>query len=68
MKLSEQKNVFELVKDNHSHVACMKCSDVIDIDLNIESIVNEVKKRSNYKLESNSLIFNGVCPRCSALK
>lgn len=68
VKLSGQKSVFELVKDNHSHVACMKCSDVIDIDLNIESIVNEVKKRSNYKLESNSLIFNGVCPRCSALK
>ena len=68
VKLLGQKNVFELVKDNHSHVACMKCSDVIDIDLNIESIVNEVKKRSNYKLESNSLIFNGVCPRCSALK
>jgi len=68
VKLSGQKNVFELVKDNHSHVACLKCSNVLDIDLNIESIMNEARSVSNYKIESNSLIFTGVCPRCSALK
>lgn len=68
VKLSNQKNVFELVKNNHSHVRCVECADIIDIDLNLESILHEVKSISNYKIESNSLIFNGVCPRCSTLK
>lgn len=68
VKLADQKNVFELVKDDHSHVACMKCSDIVDIDLNIGSITDEVQKITNYQVESNSLIFNGLCPRCSALK
>lgn len=67
VKLSGQKNVFELIKDNHSHVACLKCTDIIDIDLNIEAILQEVKSISDYKIESNSLIFNGLCPKCSAL-
>ena len=67
VKLSGQKNVFELIKDNHSHVACLKCTDIIDIDLNIEVILQEVKSISDYKIESNSLIFNGLCPKCSAL-
>ena len=68
VKLSDQKNVFELVKNNHSHVVCLKCTDIIDIDLNIEAILHEVKSISDYKIESNSLIFNGICPRCSTLK
>lgn len=67
VKLPEQKNVFELIKDEHSHVACIKCNVVIDIDLDVSEIVTKVKDASNYKLSSNSLIFNGVCPRCSTL-
>lgn len=68
VKLSDQKNVFELIKDEHSHVTCIRCNLVMDIDLEIEDVLQKVKKISNYSLNSNSLIFNGICPRCSSLK
>ena len=68
VKLSDQKNVFELAKEEHSHVTCRKCNLVVDIDLEMDDILQKVKSVSNYKLSSNSVIFNGICPRCSALK
>ena len=68
VKLSDQKNVFELVKDEHSHVRCIKCNVVSDIKLDVAEILTKVQDLSKYNLNSTSLIFNGVCPRCSALK
>ena len=68
VKLANQKNVYELIKDEHSHVTCTQCNVVMDIDLDVLDIVKEVQKLSHYDLTTNSLTFNGVCPRCSALK
>lgn len=68
VKLSDQKNVFELVKTEHSHVTCTRCNIVMDIDLDVQDILSKVQNASKYNLSSNSLVFNGVCPRCSALK
>ena len=68
VKLSDQKNVFELVKSEHSHVTCTRCNIVMDIDLDVQDILSKAQKASHYNLSSNSLIFNGVCPRCLALK
>ncbi|MFT5660175.1 MAG: Fur family peroxide stress response transcriptional regulator [Sulfurimonas sp.] len=68
VKLPDQKNVFELEKNEHSHVTCTKCSTVMDIDLDVQEILNKAQNVSNYHLSSNSLIFNGVCPRCLTLK
>jgi Fur family transcriptional regulator, peroxide stress response regulator len=68
VKLPEKKNVFELVKEKHSHVVCSKCSSIIDIELDVHEVVEQVKELTHYKIESNSLVFNGLCPRCSALK
>jgi Fur family peroxide stress response transcriptional regulator len=67
VKISKQKNVFELVKDEHSHVTCVKCKVVMDIALDVSDIITKVKDASKYSLDSNSLIFNGTCPRCAAL-
>lgn len=68
VKLPEQKNVFELAKGEHSHVTCTKCNVVMDIDLDTDDVVQKAQSMSKYKLSSNSIIFNGLCPRCSTLK
>lgn len=68
VKLSEQKNVYELMKESHSHVTCTKCNKILDVELDVKSILKKVKEVSNYHLDTSSLTFNGVCPRCSTLK
>ncbi len=64
VKIPHQKSVYELTKDNHSHVVCSHCQTIMDIDLDISNILNEAKRLSDYSLVKSSIVFNGICPNC----
>lgn len=68
VKLPDQKNVFELEKSEHSHVTCIKCNGVMDVNLNVQEILNKAQDITNYHLSSNTLVFSGVCSKCLVLK
>jgi Fur family peroxide stress response transcriptional regulator len=67
VKIPNQKSRYELSKLPHSHVVCQKCGKVEDLELDLNSITDEATKRTNYKIDSDALIFSGVCPECSNL-
>lgn len=64
VKLANRKNVYELIKEDHSHMVCLKCQEIVDIKLNLSCLYEEVTAKSEYKLESSSLTFNGICEKC----
>lgn len=64
VQIPHKKNVYELKKNAHSHIICSKCSEILDINLNTEKLIAEAEKKSNFKLNSNSLVFSGICSRC----
>lgn len=64
VKIPHQKNVYELTKDEHSHIVCSKCDSIIDIDLDISTILNQAKRESHYSLKTSSIVLNGICPKC----
>lgn len=65
LKIPEQKNVYELSKAEHSHVICIECKKVMDIRLDIATLLLEAKNISKYTFQTSSIILNGTCPRCS---
>ncbi len=65
VQIPHQKNVYELVKKEHSHVACSKCNAIMDIDLDISTILTQAKSLSDYSLNESFIVFNGICPQCS---
>jgi len=64
VKIPKQKSVYELTKDEHSHVVCSKCNDILDIKLDTSAIVTQASKLSHYSLEKSSIVFNGICSNC----
>ena len=65
VKLSNKKAVYELIKEEHSHVVCSKCNSIMDITLKTKEIIHQAMKLSGYELNSSSLLFSGTCPKCT---
>ena len=64
VKLNNQKNLYELHKERHSHVVCTECKSIMDIQVNVSDVLHEAQDISHYELNESSLTFHGVCPRC----
>ena len=64
VKIPHQKSVYELTKREHSHVVCTKCNAIMDVELEVDSIVNQAKNLSDYSLEACSIVLKGICPNC----
>ena len=68
VKLPNKKSVYELTKQEHSHVVCSECSEVIDITLDKSTLCAQAKQESKYTLKSSSIVFDGICPSCNKNK
>ncbi len=64
VKIPHQKSVYELTKEEHSHVVCTQCQTIMDIDLDISQVLSDAKQLSSYSLDESAIIFNGICPKC----
>lgn len=67
VKIPNQKNVYELTQQEHSHVVCSKCEDILDIELDTSTLINQASSMSNYKLDKSSIVLNGICPKCATI-
>ncbi len=58
---------FELVSrdEHHHHLVCIKCGVVEDVEVNEESLVAKIEKKSNFKIQRHSLEFFGLCRNCN---
>lgn len=64
VKLPNNKNVYELVKQNHSHLLCKNCGAVIDIDLSTEQIEQTVTQEHNFSIDKTDVVLSGICKNC----
>lgn len=64
VKIPHAKTVYELTKDSHAHLACRNCNNVEDIILSLDQVVESVTAKTNFKIESNDLLFLGLCKNC----
>lgn len=60
------KSCFEIAKDHHHHLVCLKCSSFTKIPASGEITRKEEKiaKRNNFKIINHSLDFYGICRKC----
>jgi len=65
VKIPNEKSVYELTKELHSHLVCNHCHKIEDISLNTTALLDEASKKSDFKLEDISIVFTGVCSKCS---
>jgi Fur family peroxide stress response transcriptional regulator len=66
IKIPNSKSVYEIKKNEHSHVVCSKCHEISDIELNTNDLLKEAEVLSNFSLDKSAIVFNGICPNCAA--
>ncbi len=64
VKIPNKKSLYELNRDEHSHILCLKCNAISDIDLNKSNLLKEAEEISGYKIYQTSILFSGLCPKC----
>lgn len=64
VKVPNIKSKYEIVKPQHVHLLCQNCGEFIDLDLNMDTLVNEASSRSHYKLFETNVVLSGLCEKC----
>ena len=65
VKIPETKSVYELTKTEHAHMVCSCCGSICDIMLDVSSIVKEASTLTDFRINSTSVVLNGICGKCS---
>ncbi len=63
VKIPNAKAVYELVKEDHSHLVCSSCGIIEDI--HVDTSVLETSVQTDFKIENTSVVFSGICHKCS---
>jgi len=64
IKIPNQKSVYELAKEAHSHLVCDKCGIVEDITLDLSSISELASHQTKFQISKADLVFSGLCSNC----
>ncbi|MGB6328471.1 MAG: Fur family transcriptional regulator [Halarcobacter sp.] len=64
VKIPETKSVYELIKEEHSHLVCSSCGKIEDIMIDTSVLQSSLLKQSSFKVQSSEVIFTGVCENC----
>ena len=65
VQVPNKKNVYEIMKNEHSHVVCTECEEILDLDIDVSKLYSSAALKSGYALSTSSIIFSGVCAKCS---
>jgi Fur family peroxide stress response transcriptional regulator len=65
VKIPNQKSVFEIVKEQHSHLVCSNCFEVLDIKVNTTKITKAISLDYQFIIDKSDLLFSGKCKNCS---
>ncbi|TVR24121.1 MAG: transcriptional repressor [Ilumatobacter sp.] len=53
------------VADDHHHLACRSCGDLVDVECTIaDSMCTEAGRAAGYEVDEVEIIFWGRCPTC----
>jgi len=67
VKIPNEKSVYEMIKEQHSHLVCKDCGIVIDIKVDTTRIVDNISEDYRFIIDKSDLIFSGSCKNCSKL-
>jgi len=65
VEFGEGKYRYELKKNHHHHLICTNCGRIQDVEISvIEKLEKEIQKDKNFRVQSHSLEFFGLCSDC----
>ena len=65
VQIPNKKNVYEIKKEAHSHIVCLECKKIIDIEIDTSKLLEAASSQSGYNIQKSTLVFSGTCSDCS---
>lgn len=65
VQIPNKKNVYAIIKKEHSHVVCLECNEILDLTLDTSELLEAAELQSGFSIDTSSLIFCGICASCS---
>lgn len=67
VKIPNKKSLYELTKEQHSHLVCTHCGSVEDVTLDLSLVTHNLLHGSSFKAEKADLVISGICNNCQSL-
>ena len=56
---------FDLRTDEHAHMLCTSCGQVVDVAVPTDTSLDErVSRETGYAVRAHYTVFEGICPAC----
>ena len=62
--IGEKGMRFDTNTNNHHHVYCMQCHQLVDIERDFPSVTLTEKEAQDYQIIRNQITFYGICKNC----
>ncbi|ADN09652.1 Fur family transcriptional regulator [Sulfurimonas autotrophica] len=67
VKIPNEKSVYELTKEMHSHIVCRQCNEIHDITLDLSQTAQLASQTSHFKIDKADLVLSGLCQKCQQI-
>jgi len=64
VKIPNAKSVYELTKEAHAHMVCLKCSNIEDISIDTTNIASQLSNTTDFKTQKIDIVISGICKNC----
>ncbi|MGT2910281.1 Fur family transcriptional regulator [Streptococcus cameli] len=55
---------YDFMGHDHLNIICEKCGDILDIDIERESLIEMAEKQTGFHIHRETLTMYGTCPQC----
>ena len=65
VEVPDGPNRFDFALKNHYHVRCVKCGEVLDVDMDeIPDLLERIRNAQGIEILDYDISFRGICPKC----
>jgi len=64
VKVPNEKSVYEIAKNRHSHIMCTECGSITDVEVDIDKISDNISHQYDFQINKSDLVFSGICKNC----
>lgn len=64
LKLPNQKQRYEIIKNPHIHLVCNACGTIKDMDISTQEMIRTCAHQSGYQITETTIALLGICPKC----
>jgi len=66
VKVPETKSVYEVKKEQHHHMRCIRCGRIDDVNISLDEVVKAMETTTGYRVVRSETVASGICPACQA--